>query len=95
MIIKFRENDIWHVFDEVDSLSYETEEMGPSKNLRECGTLEDYASGPCKEEDAKSGTVILWMMHKDQEEQGWFVNEIRARRPVFLLNNSGQTIDKI
>ena len=89
MIIKFQDRDVWHVFDEVDSLEYRYLKYGEKVVCRDDAL--DYTSYPVEENEVPKLRIELWFMNKNQLE----LSQIFTYRPVYLLNNEGRTIDKI
>lgn len=89
MIVKINAKGTWILIDGVAKIEHrEIRENDPAIGVR--ADVLDYTSKPCSEDEAKAGTVEMWMTR----ENGELVQAL-AFKPVFLLNNEGRTIEKI
>ena len=82
MIVKFKSTqyDEWIVFDEVDYLRY----SNPKKDTPLLGDELNFADANCPAEEFQ-----LWFMNKNQTAE----TIVRANSPIYLMNNSGKTIE--
>ena len=98
MIIKLYDynNEMWQLFDEVDSVSYRKIEgqVQPIPEAEDNANIIDFtfsADKPMNEEMAKNPKVVIDFMNKNQAEE----TRVFAYSPVYLMNNNGRTIETI
>uniref|UniRef100_A0A6M3M324 Uncharacterized protein n=1 Tax=viral metagenome TaxID=1070528 RepID=A0A6M3M324_9ZZZZ len=101
MIVKVKvTEDIWEFFDGVrrfgKQIHYPDQEVGAAKDFSkpDIGVRSDFfdfVDRPCTEDERKGGLVELWLYGKDLHD----IRQILAYRPVYLLNDSGETIERI
>jgi len=97
MIVKFKVNESWHMFDEVDSLEYRCLRYDEPPVESEYA-LNYIAPGysPIGETDSEEAAnrrqvVELWLMNKNQLAP----SQVFTYHPVYLMNNEGRTIETI
>lgn len=92
MIIKFYNpcDDMWELFDEIDSLSYrkfEIDEPLPDTLQDDCDIIDFTIRRP----QLVESKAVIDFMNKNQTAG----TRIIAFRPIYLMNNNGRTIETI
>lgn len=90
MIIKFRADDSWQLYDEVDELHYrnkkENEVFDNSVLDFTRNDRSGYQVGECPAQP-----FVIGFMNKNQTEECVIV----ALSPIYIMNNNGRTIETI
>jgi hypothetical protein len=103
MIVKAKVTDnIWEFHDGVRRLNKQIhyqdgpsvppapgEVTGPKIGCR--SDVLDFTDRPCTEDEHKGGIVELWLYGKEPGD----IRQILAYRPVYILNDSGETVERI